>query len=270
MTTDQAIKLIEKSIKNKRTPDTQWMEKKLAGLIAGTCDPTASAIEFHRVDFEARKKYAISETADLFDITGFLEKNIPPPRPQQTLLAMAASKHASIITLYGPSRTGKTTAAMRAALHVAVRACQPKICAINAVEMCDMEKDELKDLLARAKDSEVVVLDDIDKGTKGELMIGKVLQILSFREKQQFIGPVIITTNMMGPELAKQLNRRSGNPTIGPAILGRITDGICIDFGPPEIDFTGNLEAIRQKLIAMYPNDDDWHSFLDSFGRFKS
>lgn len=268
MTTERAQEIFQNGIKRKMIPDTQWLTSTLENIVSGKADPLKSVLAFKHRKLAWKMFTTRTWTGNHFEIGKYAEKRIFPPRPQQTRLTVTSAQKASIITLHGPSRTGKTTAAVRAAMMVSATGDKPSIFSINGMRMSYFNKERIDEAVQDAIEASIVILDDIDKGSKGEVMINAVFEILTARENVPFVGPVIVTTNLFGTTLARQF--RKLNPSTGDAIVAKLEAGICINFEPEKIDFDAAHEHVRQKLIAMDANDEGWTSYLDGYGKFRT
>ena len=258
--------IIQNAIKHKTINDTTWLLSLQEKLQIEEITPKKCMSEiWHR-----RKLQTLKSSKQWLeyspDYTKYSRKRIVPPRPLQTRLAITAAKKSEIITLYGPSGTGKTTAAVRAAIVASRQHDKKSVFAINGIRLSYMSKDKIDDATQEALQCPIIILDDIDKGSKGDVMINCVFDILENRNRNHWAGTVILTTNLFGPALARAFQKT--NPSTGEAILRRLEENISIDFGPTEIKYQENIELIREKLKAMDANDSDWLASLEDFGKF--
>lgn len=173
-----------------------------------------------------------------------------PPRPAQTRLAVHAARKAGILTLYGGSGLGKTTAAIRGIVLRGVdRITRRRAVAVSGMELSRMSAGERSDFVNRVtRTTASLLLDDIDKGGKAEGVSSAILEIIEAREHLDAL--TLITTNCNGAKLAAKLFTGYGAP-----IVTRIKRGVLIDFDPQDIDEAECREDLDRKLaiIARQP-----------------
>lgn len=169
-----------------------------------------------------------------------------PPRPVQTRLAVHAAREAGILTLYGDSGLGKTTAAIRGIVLRGVdRITRRRAVAISGMKLSRMSAGERSDFVERVTRSAAsLLLDDIDKGGKAEGVSSAILEIIEAREHLDAL--TIITTNCNGAKLAAKLFTGYGAP-----IITRIKRGIIVDFDVEDIDEADCREDLDQKLAII-------------------
>lgn len=169
-----------------------------------------------------------------------------PPRPVQTRLAVHAAREAGILTLYGGSGLGKTTAAIRGIVLRGVdRITRRRAVAISGMKLSRMSAGERSDFVERVTRSAAsLLLDDIDKGGKAEGVSSAILEIIEAREHLDAL--TIITTNCNGAKLAAKLFTGYGTP-----IITRIKRGIIVDFDVEDIDEADCREDLDQKLAII-------------------
>jgi len=170
-----------------------------------------------------------------------------PPRPIQTRLAVEAAQTARLLTLYGASGLGKSTAAIRGIVMRSVeRLSNRRAVAVSGSTLSRMSPSERSDFVERVTHSQAsLLLDDIDKGAKtAEGVSSAILEIIEAREHMEAL--TIITTNCNGVTLSKKIH-----PDYGAPIVTRIKRGIVIDFDPEDIDEAECREEIEQRLFKI-------------------
>lgn len=169
-----------------------------------------------------------------------------PPRPVQTRLAVHAARKAGILTLYGGSGLGKTTAAIRGIVLRGVdRITRRKAVAVSGMELSRMSAGERSDFVERVtRTTASLLLDDIDKGGKAEGVSSAILEIIEAREHLEAL--TLITTNCNGAKLAAKLFTGYGAP-----IVTRIKRGITIGFDEEDIDEADCREDLERKLAII-------------------
>lgn len=174
-----------------------------------------------------------------------------PPRPIQTRLAVHAARKANIITLYGGSGLGKTTAAIRGIVLRGVDSLtNRKAIAISGSNLSRMSAAERSDFVDQVKEiTASLLLDDIDKGGKAEGVSSAILEIIEARE--HLAALTIITTNCNGAKLSNKLFDGYGSP-----IVTRIKRGITIDFDDEDIDESDCRLDLDQKLQILNDKSD--------------
>lgn len=172
-----------------------------------------------------------------------------PPRMIQSRMAVSAARHATLLTLYGASGLGKTTAAVRAIVFRCMVCRGHSSLAVSGMRLSRMSTSERTDLVGELADFDgSILLDDIDKGSKAEGVSSAFLEIIESREnKSEFL--TILTTNSTGRQLTKKLFDGYGDP-----IVNRIARGICINFDPSDVNETEELSQIRKSLAERNPD----------------
>lgn len=176
------------------------------------------------------------------DWRSYLEKSKfhRPPRPKQAHIAITAARYAGLMTLFGQSATGKTTAAVRCAVLRSIIDTDAGALAISGMRLSRMQTSERADFVSLAIRHEgTLLLDDIDKGSKAEGVSSALLEIVEARE-HAIHSLTILTTNVRGKQLNAKLFNGYGDP-----IVNRLSRGIAIDFDPIEVDAGGLLKEIR-------------------------
>lgn len=128
-----------------------------------------------------------------------------------------------------------------------------------------MKPAELSDLIEAACDASIVILDDIDKGSKSETRSSAILEILDTRERKRY-RTTIVTSNCAGSELADQIERQTEG--YGLPIVNRLRRGVDVDFGKDGSERSAK-EAIRQKLLKKHPSEEEWVSHIEAFGHLQ-
>lgn len=259
------LKTLEAAIKFKRVPDKEWLELLITELEADRITAVAAKHAFHRKaaihtrdSLWEESEFQMLAGAEYLNVTGI------PPCPKQTAIGLMAVRHARIMTFFGPSGTGKTTCAVRAATYSAMVQHGITLAAIGGMHLGRMSTGELSDFIEAACEADVVILDDIDKGSKSETRSSALLEILEYRERTEWCGPTIVTTNHVGQQLAEKIERQTEG--YGLPIVNRLRRGITVNFGEGLPDWREVKRAMRLELAAKRPGDEDWQESLSTFG----
>ncbi len=170
------------------------------------------------------------------------------PRPAQSCLTVAAGRHASLLTLFGPSAVGKTTAALRAIALRGITAPIEDALIVTGMEISVMDSKERKNLVVTAQNTKrTLLLDDLDKGSKSESVSAAILQIISSREKDSD-ALTLITTNQGGKGLLGKFHK-----DYAPPIVNRLKRNICVDF--TKLEYALNYESmlVVDRLRELFP-----------------
>jgi hypothetical protein len=139
------------------------------------------------------------------------------------------------------------------------------LAAIGGMHLGRMSTGELSEFIDYACEAEIVILDDIDKGSKSETRSSALLEILEYRERTEWCGPTIVTTNHVGQQLAEKIERQTEG--YGLPIVNRLRRGITVNFGEPLPDWPEVKRAMRLELTGKRPGDEVWQEFLTDFGK---
>lgn len=262
----KAVDILHRANKRKMVREPGWFTETIDQLEIGKLRPNQAIHALNRkVTRETMKDAWSGEWCFLENIEAIIGASGTPPKPAQCRLGIVAARAGGIVTLHGPSGTGKTTCALRAATYTAITAgIENPIVAICGTRLGRMKPAELSDLIDVAASASIVILDDIDKGSKSETRASAILEILDTRERKQWTT-TIVTSNRAGSELADQIEAQTEG--YGLPIVNRLRRGIDVDFGndgPEAI----TKEAIRQKLLKK-STDDEWLDHMENFGRLK-
>ena len=171
------------------------------------------------------------------------------PRAIQTRLTISAARYAKLLTLYGGSGLGKTTAAVRAIVYRSMVHKEHNALAISGMSLSRMSVTARADVVEEvANFNGTVLLDDIDKGSKAEGVSSALLEIIEARENADELL-TIITTNSTGRQLKTKLFSGYGDP-----IVNRIARGICINFDPVEVNEADEMQSIGNRIGENSPH----------------
>ncbi len=242
-------------------PDASWFEVTIDQLEIGKIRPRQAIHALHRKHTRYRIQTLLeSPTCYIGDIPSMLNAGTVPPKPAQCRLGISTARFGGILTLFGPSGTGKTTCALRAAAYLAsVGACDSFV-AVSGTRIGRMRPSDLSDLIDACSQADFVLLDDIDKGSKSETRSSALLEILDTRERK-WHTTTIVTSNMAGAELADQIESQTEG--YGLPIVNRMRRGISLDFGGDIVESEAKaiiIESLRKKFL----HNDDFD--VDRFG----
>jgi len=244
----------------------------LDDLEIGKKSPWQALHKMERMETAARQRIAwLSEHNLIPHFENYVTNcNDFPPRPDQCASALSMCRHVRIMTLYGPSGTGKTTAAARCVQYMAAVNALDSFVAVSGSKLSSMSTQELYDFSEIAMEAELLVIDDLDKGVKTEARAAALLEILSGREHA--FSTTIITTNMVGAEFADFIDRFAEG--YGMPIVNRLRRGFSIDFGPERApgwfqNIGGTLRKLEKNARILSGDDDyklpfrklEWRSF---------
>ena len=271
MDRDEVLRAFAAHIKNKLCPDTEWMRRTMEAVADGECEPRTARHALWRHRCRAARQILWNGPYCLLDGSEFLRKGHMPPRPVQTRLAVAAARHGNILTLFGPSDLGKTTAAIRALAYLALGTSHLDLVAVHGSTLGRMSASELTDLVEACRHADAVLIDDMDKGSKSETRVSAILEIMEMRERDLHCGPTILTANSCGHELSNRIEETT--PGYGVPIVCRMRRGIQIDFThelPTDEAFhRQELKLLQSVLAHKNPNNEDWIECLEDFGKLK-
>jgi hypothetical protein len=262
----KAIEVMQHALKHRMLRDTKWLTDAIEQLELGKLAPKQAVHAFHR----QRTRQIIGdvwsgEMCFIEGIESYLSISGMPPRARQCRLGVLSAKFGGITTFHGPSGTGKTTCAIRAATYAAIMsAMKSPVIAICGTRLGRMKANELSDFIEECARAEIVILDDIDKGSKSETRASAILEILDTRERNLF-GITLVTCNKGGSELAEQIEAQTSG--YGLPIVNRIRRGNVIDFGRDITNEEFDKEAIRKKLLKR-STEEGWKEALEDFGIF--
>ncbi len=269
MTRETVVATFASHIKHKLCPDTEWMRQAMQAVDAGEYDPVAAQHALWRRKCRAGRLALWSGPYCLLDGSEFLRKGEMPPRPVQARLGVAAARHGNIVTFFGPSGAGKTTAAMRALAYLSLQQRHLEVVTVHGAMLGRMSAAELTDLVEACRHAEAVLIDDMDKGSKTETRVSAILEIMEMRERNLHCGPTILTANIGGHELSNRIEEST--PGYGVPIVCRMRRGIQIDFThelPADEGFyRKELALLKRHLAQKNPRDADWLEELEGFGK---
>lgn len=261
-----AAKFLRDALNSNRPFDTAWLEFAIDAVEVGRMKPSEAMHGFYR--YLTRQQIVTLSTSENVLLKGMdeiLRCGGFPPRPRQCRVGIKAARQGGIVTLFGPSGTGKTTCAVRAAAMIAAAETFPlTIIAVGGARIGRMRTSELYELVEAALSADIVILDDIDKGSKSDTRSSAILEILDARERD-FERHTIVTSNKAGGELAEQIESQTAG--YGMPIVNRLRRGITVDFEPEEFDARAAEYAIRNKLVARCSDPDERESVAEFFGR---
>ena len=261
----KVAQFLNNAIKRKLLFDTKWLTKALDDVEVGRLSPIGAMHAFSRMQARQNMRSLLqSENFLLKDAQEILNCPGTPPCPKQCRMGIRAAWCGGIVTLFGPSGTGKTTCAIRAAAYLAATSGCETIVAVCGTMIGRMRPADLYELIECALEARVLVLDDLDKGSKSETRSSAILEILDGRERDHH-RTTIITCNKSGAELAEQIERQTEG--YGLPIVNRIRRGLAVDFGLKDIDEAAAMEAIRSASVKRISDKDEREWAAESFGK---
>lgn len=261
---EKIAEIFRKAIARNLITDIPWMTWALDQLEIGKLRPKQAIHSMHRkLTRQKIGDFWDSQTCHLENIQEMLNAEGMPPRPKQCRIGLRFANAGGIVTFHGPSGTGKTTCAVRAATLLAAKGCAENIVAVCGTMLGRMRTPELSELIEKATAAHVVILDDIDKGSKSETRSSAILEILSNRE-YKLHDTTFVTSNRAGGELADQIESQTEG--YGLPIVNRLRRGICLDFGV-EINENAAQKEILSGLIKKHSRKDEFDA--EDFGRLK-
>ncbi len=253
------------AIRKNLISDAKWMRETLTDLEIGKILPRQAIHTLHRhLTRQNVGDFWDSQTCYLENIQEMLNAEGMAPRPKQCRIGLRFANAGGIVTFHGPSGTGKTTCAVRAANLLAAKGRAGSIVAVCGTMLGRMRTPELSDLIDKATDAHVVILDDIDKGSKSETRSSAILEILSNRE-YRLHNTTFVTSNRAGSELADQIESQTEG--YGLPIINRLRRGIVLNFEREEIDEDAARKEILAGLVKKHSRKDEFEP--EGFGRLK-
>jgi hypothetical protein len=227
-----AVAAVEKRIKNKKINPVEGQEI-LQDLEVGRKTPMGAIHQMERMATLERQTMIWDSEHNLIpEFENYVtDCDDFPPRPDQCAIAVTMCRHVRIMTLFGPSSTGKTTAAARCVEYLGAMELADDLVAITGYKLATMSTHELFDFIEIATSAPLLVIDDLDKGIRTGSRAATLLEILSAREHNDV--KTIVTTNLVGAELADLIEKSSEG--FGIPLVSRLRRGFSIDFGPTRI-----------------------------------
>jgi hypothetical protein len=262
-----AIEAFKKALKYKTLRDVKWITEAIDQLEIGKLAPKQAIHAYHRKKTKESVHDAWSgEFCFMEEIESYLAAAGMPPKPKQCRLGVFAAHYGGTITFHGPSGTGKTTCAVRAATYAAIlNGVESPVISICGTRLGRMKANELSDFIDECAKAQIVILDDIDKGSKSETRASAILEILDTRERNLW-GITIVTCNKGGSELADQIESQTTG--YGLPIVNRLRRGVVLDFGREIENEEFDKEAIRTKMLKRTADPDWKETIKENFGQF--
>ncbi|MEI7532866.1 MAG: AAA family ATPase [Verrucomicrobiae bacterium] len=257
--------IFRNSISRNLLTDTTWLTGTLDQIEIGKVGPRKAIHALHRkMTRQNIGDFWDQQTCYLENIQEMLSAEGIPPRPKQCRIGLRFANAGGIVTFHGPSGTGKTTCAVRAATYLAAKGCADSVVSVCGTMLGRMRTPELSDLIEKATAAHVVILDDIDKGSKSETRSSAILEILSNRE-YKLHETTFVTSNRAGSELADQIEAQTEG--YGLPIVNRLRRGIVLNFEREEIDEKAAQKEILSGLVKKHSRKDEFDA--EEFGRLR-